>query len=83
MPIPSVNNPSEDSNWTFAWYALYTRHQHEKNVARALTGKGFEVFVPLYAVVHRWRGRDKQLSLPLFPCYVFLRNPSERWQPVM
>lgn len=29
------------------WYALYTRHQHEKTVAEILTAKGFEVFLPL------------------------------------
>jgi hypothetical protein len=28
------------------WHALYTRHQHEKVVAQALSGKGFEVFLP-------------------------------------
>jgi Transcription termination factor nusG len=30
------------------WYALYTKHQHEKAVARNLTSKGFETFLPLY-----------------------------------
>jgi transcription antitermination factor NusG len=65
------------------WYAVHTRYQHEKNVARALAGKQFEVFLPLYAAIHRWKDRDKQLSLPLFPCYVFLRSPLERWQPVL
>jgi len=66
-----------------AWYAVHTRHQHEKNVARVLAGKGFEAFLPLYTAVHRWKDRDKQLSLPLFPCYVFLRSPLERWQPIL
>jgi transcription antitermination factor NusG len=66
-----------------AWYALYTRHQHEKNVVCSLSGKGFEVFLPLYTAIHRWKDRDKKLSLPLFPCYVFLQNPSERWQSIL
>ncbi len=65
------------------WYALYTRHQHEKNVARSLRSKGLEVFLPLYTAVHRWKDRDKTLSLPLFPCYIFLQNPSERWQSIL
>jgi transcription antitermination factor NusG len=65
------------------WYALYTRHQHEKNVARILASKEFEVFLPLYTAVHRWKDRDKELSLPLFPCYVFLRNSTERWHPIL
>lgn len=60
------------------WYALYTRHQHEKAVARNLIGKGFEVFLPLYSTVHRWKDRPKRLDLPLFPCYVFLCGGLDR-----
>jgi len=66
-----------------AWYALYTRHQHEKAVAQSLEGKGFDVFLPLYNAVHRWKDRTKQLSLPLFPCYVFLRTGAGEWLPVL
>ena len=62
----------------FAWHALYTRHQHEKAIAFALSNKGFEVFLPLYSATHRWKDRNKQLLLPLFPCYVFLRGGLER-----
>ncbi len=62
----------------FAWYALYTRHQHEKAVSRMLSSKGFETFLPLYPMAHRWKDRTKQLWLPLFPCYVFLRGGLER-----
>jgi transcription antitermination factor NusG len=65
------------------WYALHTRHQHEKTVARVLDGKGFETFLPLYSAVHRWRTGVKELSLPLFSCYVFLRGPLDRWLPVL
>jgi len=57
-----------------AWHALFTRHQHEKVVAHILSGKGFEVFLPLYWSIHRWKDRNKQLCLPLFPSYVFLRG---------
>jgi transcription antitermination factor NusG len=60
------------------WYAIYTRHQHEKTVAQILTSKGFEIFLPLYATSHRWKDRAKLLSLPLFPCYVFLKGGLER-----
>lgn len=60
------------------WWALYTRHQHEKTVAEMLTNKGFEVFLPLYESTRRWRDRTKILSLPLFPCYVFVRGGLDR-----
>ena len=61
-----------------SWHALYTRDRHEKAVAKILSGKGFEVFLPLYLAVHRWKDRDKQLSLPLFPCYVFIHGGAMR-----
>ncbi len=60
------------------WWALYTRHQHEKAVSDVLSMKGFEVFLPVYESVRRWRDRKKLLSLPLFPCYVFVRGGLDR-----
>jgi transcription antitermination factor NusG len=60
------------------WWALYTRHQHEKTVADMLSAKGFEVFLPLYDSVRRWKDRQKLLTLPLFPCYVFVRGGLNR-----
>ncbi|HEX4020611.1 MAG TPA: UpxY family transcription antiterminator [Acidobacteriaceae bacterium] len=61
-----------------SWWALYTRHQHEKVVAETLSAKGFEVFLPLYESIRRWKDRSKALSLPLFPCYVFVRGGFSR-----
>jgi transcription antitermination factor NusG len=60
------------------WWALYTRHQHEKTVACMLETKGFEVFLPLYESIRRWKDRIRTLSLPLFPSYVFVRGSAER-----
>jgi transcription antitermination factor NusG len=61
-----------------SWWALYTRHQHEKTVADMLATKGFEVFLPLYDSTRRWKDRTKLLSLPLFPCYLFVRGGLDR-----
>jgi transcription antitermination factor NusG len=60
------------------WYALYIRHHHEKSVARALTAKGFTVFLPLYSAPREWKDRFKVVSLPLFSCYVFIQGGLER-----
>lgn len=60
------------------WCALYTRHQHEGTVAKILSTKGVEVFLPTYRTVRRWKDRNKQLVLPLFPGYVFCTYESER-----
>jgi transcription antitermination factor NusG len=60
------------------WYALYTRHQHEKVVSQILLGKGFDVFFPQYPVVRASGSHTKKLLLPLFPCYVFLHGGLDR-----
>jgi transcription antitermination factor NusG len=60
------------------WCAVYTRHQHEGTVARILETKGVDVFLPTYRTVHRWKDRNKQLVLPLFPGYVFFAYESDR-----
>jgi transcription antitermination factor NusG len=70
---------SEDS----AWWALHTLYHHEKIVAEMLTAKGLEVFLPVYNSLRRWRDRRVTLSLPLFPCYMFVRGgPHLRFQIV-
>ncbi len=71
-------NTAADERADKPWYALYTRHQHEKTVAQLLSSKGFEVFLPLYSTVRQWKDRRKELSLPLFPCYVFLHGGLDR-----
>jgi hypothetical protein len=47
-------------------------------VARNLTFKGFETFLPHYAAARDWKDGVKLLNLPLFPCCVFLRGDLER-----
>ena len=74
---PGVNR-TRDWAPELPWFAAYTRYQHEKGVAEVLASKGFETFLPLYAVTHRWKDRFKNLSLPLFPCYVFFRGSLAR-----
>lgn len=76
MLVPMTTE--QDARETPAWWAIYTRHQHEKTVAEMLSNKGFEVFLPLHETVRRWKDRQKVLSLPIFPCYVFVRGTLNR-----
>lgn len=61
-----------------AWYAIYTKFQHEKSAAALLQKKNFEVFLPVYRALHHWCDRNQAVILPLFPCYLFLRTSAER-----
>jgi transcription antitermination factor NusG len=71
--VPSVSEDPPRS-----WYAVYTRHQHEKNAADLLARKDFEVFLPVYSSTRRWKDRKKNILLPLFPGYVFIRTNLSR-----
>jgi transcription antitermination factor NusG len=72
-PVPLMDVAS-----VAVWHAVYTRHQHEKTVAQSLTNKGFETLLPLYQSARCWKDRTKVISLPLFPCYVFVKVSCER-----
>lgn len=60
------------------WFAVYTKHQHEKSAAALLEKKQIEQFLPLYRTVHKWKDRNQQVQLPLFPCYLFVRMELSR-----
>jgi transcription antitermination factor NusG len=60
------------------WYALFVRYQHEKFVALGLTNKNIDVYLPLCNSTRQWQDRAKQLWVPLFPSYVFVRESMNR-----
>jgi transcription antitermination factor NusG len=55
------------------WYAVCVRAQRERATGAILSDKGFESFVPLCSSRRKWADRQKVLSVPLFPGYVFCR----------
>ena len=61
------------------WFAIYVKPRHEKHVAAALAGKGYDVFLPLY-----WKRakNSKKFELPIFPGYVFCRMELSNTLPV-
>lgn len=73
-----VEGPMSGGLTGSGWYAVYTKHQHEKTASDLLMKKGFEVLLPLYRAKHRWKDRTKVVCLPVFPCYLFLRGGLEK-----
>jgi transcription antitermination factor NusG len=65
------------------WYAVFTRHQHEKSAAQVLLRKGFEVLLPVYRSENRWTDRTKAVLLPLFPNYLFVQADLQRRSEVL
>jgi transcription antitermination factor NusG len=79
-PLGNMDGLGAAQGFSQNWFAAYTNSHHEKRVALHLTERQIETFLPLYAARHRWRNRcERDLNLPLFPNYVFVRiDPQER-----
>jgi len=77
MHMDAASSKRERESEDRCWYAVYTKHHHEKKSADLLARKGLEVYLPLYRSLRQWRDRKKTLTIPLFPSYVFLRSASE------
>jgi len=55
------------------WYAIRTRSRHEKMVSQQLEQQGIETFLPLVKRIHKWSDRMKEVEMPLFTGYNFVR----------
>ncbi len=71
--MSSFSQIQEEVGGEAAWYAVQTRSRHEKRVAEDIEEKGIPSFLPLVTRLHKWSDRQKQVQLPLFPGYVFVR----------
>jgi transcription antitermination factor NusG len=61
-----------------SWFAIQTKARHEKRVAAELQEKRVVAFLPLLSEVHQWSDRKRQVELPLFTTYVFVRIGGEQ-----
>jgi transcription antitermination factor NusG len=55
------------------WFAAYTSPRHEKHVSQQMQRRGIQNYLPLYKSIRRWKDRRKELELPIFPGYLFVR----------
>jgi transcription antitermination factor NusG len=58
---------------TVQWYAIRTRSRHEKMVAEQLQRQSIESYLPLVKRTHKWSDRTKEVEMPLFAGYNFVR----------
>lgn len=73
LPGASFPETHQGSNCT-RWYAVFARPQNEKSIAKYLAFLDIECFLPTFETVRQWKNRQRvRLTLPLFPCYLFVR----------
>lgn len=81
-PIP-LNDATADLSQK-NWFAVYTTCRHEKRVAEHFERREIEYYLPLYCSARKWKDGSKvQLSLPLFPGYVFVHIFRNERVPVL
>jgi transcription antitermination factor NusG len=66
-----------------SWYALRVRARCERAVSAALSGKGYDEYLPLYRSRRRWSDRARDLDLPLFTGYLFCRFDVQVRLPIL
>ena len=65
------------------WYALRTRSRHEKLVRDQLVNQGIEPLLPTVTRLSQWKDRKKEIEVPLFSGYCFVRFASNHRLPVL
>ncbi|MGQ0810059.1 MAG: UpxY family transcription antiterminator [Nitrospiraceae bacterium] len=65
------------------WYALRTRSRHEKLVRDRLVGQGVEPLLPTVKRLSQWKDRRREIEVPLFSGYCFVRFAWQQRHPVL
>ena len=68
LPITEVKYEPEPR-----WYILYIRSRSEKKVMERMQKRNFTVFLPLIKTMRQWSDRKKQVQVPLFTGYLFIK----------
>lgn len=64
------------------WYAVRTRSRHEKIVRDQLATQGIEPLLPTVKRLSQWKDRKKEIEVPLFSGYCFVRFAQHEKLPV-
>ncbi len=78
--MENIGRTAAESAQVPAWFAVQTRHRHEKSVATRLGLAKVETFLPVRRSLRKWNnGVHAEVNIPLFPCYLFTRfSPAQR-----
>jgi transcription antitermination factor NusG len=63
------------------WYALRTKSRHEKLVRDQLEKQGIEPLLPTVRRLSQWKDRKKEIEVPLFSGYCFVRLSQQNRLP--
>jgi transcription antitermination factor NusG len=76
-------NQTDQPDPSLHWYALRTRSRYEKVVRDQLLSQGIEPLLPTVKRLSQWKDRKKEIEVPLFSGYCFVRFASDQKLPVL
>jgi transcriptional antiterminator NusG len=79
-PLAAIQPPIPPPPFPVQWFAVQTLARHEKRVEAHLLDKRISTYLPLLQKVQQWSDRRKEVQVPLFGCYLFVRIPPF-WEP--
>ncbi|MEI6739343.1 MAG: transcription termination/antitermination NusG family protein [Gemmatimonadaceae bacterium] len=65
------------------WYVIWTEARAEKLVASRLEAIGHAAWLPTYTARRKWSDRWKEVTLPLFPGYLFAQEGPWSWHELL
>jgi transcriptional antiterminator NusG len=68
---------------SLCWYAVQVKSRHEFKVCERLTGAGVDVFLPSMERLSKWKDRNRLISFPLFPGYLFVHTDTSQFARMM
>jgi transcriptional antiterminator RfaH len=83
LPNPTNPEPLPVVAGKRVWYAAYTHFRAEKRVARELSKRGVENFLPLYKTIKQWSDRKKKVEEVLIRSYIFVHITRKEFLPVL
>jgi transcriptional antiterminator NusG len=78
----NVYRDKEPHTGSLHWYALRTKSRHEKLVRDQLDKQGIEPLLPTVKRLSQWKDRKKEIEVPLFSGYCFVRFSQREKAPV-
>jgi transcription antitermination factor NusG len=78
--IDEIDQMNQTDN--LRWYALRTKSRHEKLVRDQLDKQGIEPLLPTVKRLSQWKDRKKEIEVPLFAGYCFVRFSQQEKVPV-
>jgi transcription antitermination factor NusG len=65
------------------WFAIYTPYKREKTVQARLDKQGITTYLPLLHLTRYYTRKSKQVAMPLFNCYLFVKITKKEYIRVL